>query len=170
MKELHETDMKLIDCGIYIALLGIGSFLIGRLLPKRLFRWDAFPYKSLPFERDGRIYERLHISRWQKRLPDMSRIFTRLMPPKRISLRPTPEQLERMLQETCVAEFTHAVLSLAGLGLIKIWAGAGGWLVYAAYVLLGNLPFILIQRYNRPRLKLLLEKSRERERARSKRD
>lgn len=162
--------MRLIHCGIYMLLLGAGAFLLGRLLPKRLFHWDRFPYKSLPFEREGRLYEaKLHISRWQKRAPDMSRLFLKLMPPKRLAKRPTSAQLERMLQETCVAEGTHAALCIAGLGLMKICPGAGGALIYGAYVLLGNLPFMLIQRYNRPRLKLLLEKCRAREKMLSER-
>ena len=38
--------------------------------------------------------------------------------------------------------------------------GAWGVLFYAAYFLLGNLPFILIQRYNRPRLVRIYEKKR----------
>lgn len=48
-----------------------------------------------------------------------------------------------------MAEMIHVLLSLTGLGCLVIWQGIGGVLVTAVYILLGNLPFILIQRYNR---------------------
>ena len=47
--------------------------------------------------------------------------------------------------------------------MLKIWPGAGGVLITVIYIVLGNLPFIIIQRYNRPRLqKLLMMQQRKR--------
>ena len=65
--------------------------------------------------------------------------------------------------ETCVAELTHALLCIAGLALLWLWPGTGGIVLFALYVLLGNIPFILIQRYNRPRLQKLLRAAERRE-------
>ena len=75
----------------------------------------------------------------------------------------TFSDLPRMIQETCVAEMIHVLLSLTGLGCLVIWPGIGGVLVTAVYILLGNLPFILIQRYNRPRLQRLLALQRRKQ-------
>ena len=61
-----------------------------------------------------------------------------------------------MIQETCVAELIHMLLSVTGLACLAIWPGLGGIAVTIVYILLGNLPFIIIQRYNRPRLERLL--------------
>ena len=60
-----------------------------------------------------------------------------------------------MIQETCVAELTHVLLSVCGLYALRLWPGAGGVLITAVYILFGNVPFIIIQRYNRPRLQRL---------------
>ena len=144
-------------CALYIAVLGAAMFLLGRVLPKRWFRWYVFPYQDFRFERRGRIYDRLGIRFWQKRAPDMSRLFRRLMPPKKLSGDLEIANLRLMLQETCVAEFTHWVLSILGLWCIRLWREQG-WLFWLVYFLLGNLPFILIQRYNRPRLASLLQR------------
>ena len=57
-----------------------------------------------------------------------------------------------MICETCIAELIHALLCLSGLYCLKLWPGAGGIIAAIVYILLFNLPFILIQRYNRPRL------------------
>ena len=154
--------MGFVKCACYIIVLGAANFLLGRLLPKRWFRYDAFPFRSFAFEREGRIYERLRIKRWQNKVPDMSRLFARLMPAKRLKGRPDEATLTVMLQETCVAEAVHWGLSAAGLLCLRLWRGLWGAAVSLAYFLLGNLPFILIQRYNRPRLAGLLERVRER--------
>ena len=107
-------------CLLYIAALGVLSFVVGRLIPK----------------------------------PDMSRIFVKIMPEKKLT-KENYENLPRMIEETCVAEWTHILLSIAGLGLLKIWSGVGGVCITIIYIVLGNLPFIVVQRYNRPRLQKL---------------
>ena len=42
--------------------------------------------------------------------------------------------------------------------------GTGGAVVTAIYILFGNLPFLIIQRYNRPRLQKLLAAQQRRSR------
>ena len=77
-------------------------------------------------------------------------------------------QAERLMQETCVAELVHDILAILTFGCVWIWPGWGLWLSIA-YVLIGHLPYIVIQRYNRPRLARMhaLLKARE-ERAKQK--
>ena len=149
--------MKLLYCVIYYIVLGVFSFLLGRILPKGWFNSRAFPYKPLDFE--AGLYKKLRVKQWQNTLPDMSCILPKLMPPKKMTA-DYGSRLPRMLQETCVAEFIHVLLSILGLFGICIMPDAWGALFYAAYFLLGNLPFILIQRYNRPRLVRVYEKKR----------
>ena len=75
-----------------------------------------------------------------------------------------------MIQETCVAELTHALLCLAGIAVFWIWPGPGGLILFLIDVFLGNLPFILIQRYNRPRLIRLMAAAERREERRREQD
>ncbi len=145
--------MGFLRCCVYYALLGVVSFFIGRLLPKRCFRSDRFPYRSAPWE--AKLYRALRVHDWQDKAPDMSRIVPKLIPAKKLDA-DFRTQLPRMLEETCVAEFTHFVLILLGFYALRLWPGPGGAIVTAIYILFGNLPFILIQRYNRPRLQRLL--------------
>lgn len=141
----------MLPCLIYLAVIGILSFVAGRLLPKKWFDPQAFPYRPFPFETDGALYRRLRIRKWQSRIPDMSRILPGLMPRKALVGKPTSGQLDVMLRETCVAECIHVLLCFCGLFCVRLWRGAGGVVVAALYIL-GNLPFVLVQRYNRPRL------------------
>lgn len=150
-------------CVIYIAVLGILSFIIGRLLPKGWFHADKFPYKTAAGEQ--KIYQALRVKSWQSKVPDMSRLFRHIMPAKKMTAE-TVADIPRMLEETCVAELTHTLLSILGLAMLWLWPGWGGIIVTIIYILLGNVPFIIIQRYNRPRLqRLYAMQQRKRERS-----
>lgn len=150
-------------CVIYIAVLGILSFIIGRLLPKVWFHADRFPYKTAAGEQ--KIYQALRVKSWQSKVPDMSRLFRHIMPAKKMTAE-TVADIPRMLEETCVAELTHTLLSILGLAMLWLWPGWGGIIVTIIYILLGNVPFIIIQRYNRPRLqRLYAMQQRKRERS-----
>ena len=150
---------EFVSCLVYAAALGVASFFLGRLFPKRWLHPDRFPFRTYAWE--SRLWKALQIRKWQAKVPDMSKLFTRLMPAKALT-RQTAQDLPLMIQETCVAELTHGLLCFAGFALPAIWPGAGGILFCIIYIVFGNLPFLLIQRYNRPRLQKLLEKQNRR--------
>ena len=152
--------MRVFYCLCYAAGLGVVSFVLGRLVPKEWFDYTRFPYRTFAFERNGKLYEALRVSRWQSRVPDMSRLFPKLMPPKKMPARPDEQTLLIMIRETCAAEATHKRLMLAGHGVLVLWPCVWGVLLYRVYAILGNLIFIIIQRYNRPRLVRLYERKR----------
>lgn len=142
-----------------LCMSGVG-FLVGRAMPKRWFKWDRFPYKELKIENGGQIYKKLMVHRWHKHVPDMSRIFKK-MPRKGINGMVKEDTIVLMTQETCIAECTHWVLALLGFSCVFIWPGIGGVIVSLIYLFMGHLPYILIQRYNRPRLVKVLNKMQE---------
>lgn len=149
----------------YVAVLAAVSFIsffAGRLavlvserfFPGHFFCADHFPYCPHSFEREGRIYEAFGVRAWKDRLPDMSRILravSGIIPEKNISARPDSRSVGILLRETCVAEWVHGCLALFGLGCALLWRSRMGWVLGVLYAL-GNLPFVIIQRYNRPKL------------------
>lgn len=139
------------DCFWYLILTGILSFFVGRLLPKKWFHWNRVPYRAYAWEKNGKVYDALHIHRWQNKMPDMSKIFPKWIPPKSL-IGDYRQRLPLMIQETCVAECIHVLLCVSGLYCLWLWPGIGGVVVWLLYSLAFNLPYILIQRYNRPRL------------------
>lgn len=150
-------------CVKYLAGTGAAGFLLGRALPKQWFLWDCFPYKEHLCERGGRIYEKLQIKVWQNRIPDMSKIIPSLIPPKQFS-RGDIANLPGMIRETCVAELIHWLLCFSGLACLKLWPGGGG-AVITVLNLIVNLLYVIIQRYNRPRLLRLLRNTEKRYRS-----
>lgn len=135
---------------LYIALVGLAAHWIGEALPRAWFHFDRPPYRACRWERDGAVYQRIRIQRWKDALPDKSR-HARGVFKKQIRQTPTAATIERFLQETCVAECVHWALMLFSPGLMLFLPGAAGAVAAVLYAL-SNLPFILIQRYNRPRL------------------
>ncbi len=139
------------NCVRYYVTISIVAFILGRIVPKHWMRWDVFPFRSAGFEKNGKIYERIGIRYWQKKVPDMSKMFPFLMPPKSMK-GDYQSRLPLMIQETCVAELVHGILCILGFHGLRLWPGAGGFAMCMIYVFLLNFPFLLIQRYNRPRL------------------
>lgn len=154
---------SLIGCIIYLMVIGILLFFIGRIVPKKRFHYDRFPYRLFGFERGGQVYHVIGIRKWKNTFPDMSIIFPKLIPSKKLPGNVNAAHIELMIQETCVAELTHFLLGILGLGCVLVWRSTEGWILASLYAL-GNVPYILIQRYNRPKLVLLLYKLRNKER------
>lgn len=137
---------------LYLLSIGILSFLLGRLYPRAWLHEHRFPFKSFAFEKNGKIYHKLKIMEWKTKLPDMSMIMSKLipgfMPKKRLE---EINNLPTLIKETCIAEGTHFWVSVFGFGCVFIWKGIGGWILSLLFLMI-NLPFIIMQRFNRPRL------------------
>ena len=146
----------LIYSALYVLVCGILAHFVGEALPRRWFRPEKFPYAPWKWEREGRVYRSLGIEGWKDRMPDMSRVCKKMVP-KRFSGFPTVESVERLLAETCVAEAVHGALCLLAPVIRLFWKNGVGWAL-AALVVLCNLPFMMIQRYNRPHLTALRER------------
>lgn len=155
-------------CAAYLLALALLAHPLGQRLPSR-FQPERFPFRAWKWEKGGRVYAKLHIDGWKKLVPDMSRVLPDMV---RKELPAggavTAEQAERLVQETCRAEVVHGASCLLGLACFWLWPGWGGVAVVLVWVLLANLPFILIQRYNRPRLARLAVLLRRREQRKGK--
>lgn len=148
--------MRILYCAIYIAVLGRVFLHIGNAYPRERFHPDQFPYRTADWEQDGKVYRKLGVQHWKDHLPDMSKV-TKGMYRKEIASRPTEESLTRLIQETCTAELVHWQLMVFSAPVVWLYPGIGGWIIWAACIL-GNLVFVIIQRYNRPRLVHALER------------
>ncbi len=152
--------MSLLYAVIYIAVLGILSHFVGQALPRARFSAESFPYRTADWENGGRVYEKLGIKHWKDALPDMSRIMPDMVK-KKLTGQNREQGMDVLIAETCVAECVHYWLIVLSLGIFLFWRGVWALVFWLVYNILGNVPFILIQRYNRPRL-VLLEQRRKR--------
>ena len=136
--------IALIRFALFCVIVGIVLMIVGMAIPRR-FRPDAFPFRPWRFE-TPEFFKRLRVSRWKGYMP--------------VSY----THLARLVQETCVAELTHWVL-MAICPASLVFAPCEWTPLFILLYDIGNLPFIVIQRYNRPRMMKILRMREERERA-----
>ncbi|MEA5054624.1 MAG: hypothetical protein VB093_14395 [Propionicimonas sp.] len=137
---------------VYV-LMTLGRMQWDVWLPAKFFDPDRWWYRTRDWERGGELYrELLRIDRWKDKVPAVD---GRTHFSKRHLLGDDPTYLRQFVMETCRGESNHlrAVLSTIPM---RLWTPLDVWMVCFLIALLGNLPFILIQRYNRPRLQRAL--------------
>lgn len=123
-----------------------------RQIPLAFFDQHAAWFRSFSFEDDGKFWQKqLRIARWKDRLPEGTQIDSSGFNKSRLQ-RKDHVYLHRFIVETCRAELTHWLL-LFSVCVFFLWNPLWAAVLNILYALLANLPFILIQRYNRPRLR-----------------
>lgn len=133
----------------WFAVIFLSGFL-WRQRPPRMFDHERFPFKPFGFEQDGTMYEKkMKIKAWKDMMPEAGGVF-KGFGKRHIELRDTA-YLETFVRETCRAETVHYTI-MAALPLFIIWNPPAAILIMIPIVLAGNIPCIIIQRYNRPRL------------------
>lgn len=153
--------MPFLYSALYVLALGIASHFIGEAIPRCWFSYSRFPYRTYGWEKNGKFYKKLHIDAWKDHMPDMSR-FMKDMVPKRVGKAPHSRDVWILVAETCRAEIVHLGLCVLSPVIWLFWKNPIG-IVLSVLVILCNIPFILIQRYNRPTLVVLARRLEARE-------
>ena len=146
---------------LYVGTIGLFSNVAALFIRRDKLREDRFPFKLYGWEKNGRVYDKLAIRKWKNHVPDVSRVFKPLMP-KRVTAGTKVGDLTMLIKECCVAELIHVALMILSAAVLMICPGAEGLILYLLCLLI-NLPFILIQRYNRPQLQVAVRRLEQRE-------
>ncbi|HRZ45979.1 MAG TPA: glycosyl-4,4'-diaponeurosporenoate acyltransferase [Candidatus Paceibacterota bacterium] len=113
------------------------------------------PGNTFGWERGGRFYEAVfRIKEWKNRLPDAARWFGGGFAKGALAGK-QGGYLQRFIRETWRGELCHWA-AIACAPVFFLWNPWWGDSIIAAYALAANLPCILVQRYNRQRLRRLL--------------
>lgn len=137
--------------GAFHALTGYAAHRLG---DERLSH-DGWLLRQRSFENGGRWYrDRLRIHRWKDRLPEAGALFAGGMSKRELPAFDAAG-LELFARETRRAELAHWWALLCG-PLFALWNPPLATALLIAYGVLVNLPFVLIQRYNRFRIEALL--------------
>lgn len=139
--------------GAFHAATGYAAY---RLDERRLSH-DGWLLRPRRFETSGRWYRRwLRIDRWKDRVPEAGGLFR-----GGVSKRHLPAYdaagLQLFVRETRRAELAHWWAMCCGL-LFVLWNPPLAAALLIGYGVVANLPFIVIQRYNRFRIHALLER------------
>ena len=115
------------------------------------FHPGSFLYRTRKWEGAGKFYKKyLLVKKWKSLLPDGAKFWKNGFEKKFVGMK-DPVYLEQFIKETCRAELTHWMLILIS-PLFFLWNPVNAGLLIVLYALASNLPCIIAQRYNRPRL------------------
>lgn len=127
-------------------------------IPLSYFEKDNKVFKTRKWEQSGQIWQKIFkVKKWKSRIIEGSSIAKESYDKSHLHGTKRSD-LSTFAAETRRAELTHWMLILpAPLFFLwnPIWAG---W-VMIIYALIVNLPFIIIQRYNRGRILMILNKT-----------
>ena len=156
LKGLWEPLFVFLRMASIVGILGIIAFFTGESVPRERYDPERFPYKCYPWERGGQIYEKLGV-KWRKRHGiDMSRLLKGVFP-KQHTMSRDPEHLRRLVQEMCNAELVHWILTFLSPVFALLIEGWYGIVIAVGYAV-SNLGDVIIQRYNRPRINMILKR------------
>jgi glycosyl-4,4'-diaponeurosporenoate acyltransferase len=128
-------------------------------MPDDRFNATGLLAREKRWERAGRFYERwCRIKSWKDNLPDGGRWLSGGFSKAQLANK-SQAHLERFARETWRGELVHW-LALLCLPLFCVWNPWWGVLVNAAVAVALNLPCILAQRYNRARIRRVIERFR----------
>lgn len=151
-----SLPLTIVSYAVVWVILHFGCGFIAHALPERLFHPESGLGRVLrtrAWEHAGRFYRGLGIRRWKELLPEAGALFRGGFD-KRHLTSADPALLDRFLSETNRAEFSHWLTLLSGASFF-LWNPWWVGLFMMGYASVTNLPFIAIQRYNRPRLAAL---------------
>lgn len=141
----------------YIILWPIFQIVIGFLcnkIPDSYFHKKSLLHKTYKFEKNGTFYKKyFRIHQWKKLIPDGAKAYKNGFQKKHLKTI-EPDYIYAFIAETTRAELMHW-LSIIPFFIFGFWSPAFVIWIMLAYALLVNIPPILAQRYNRPRLKKL---------------
>lgn len=120
-------------------------------MPERWFEQDLALYRSWSFEKEGKLWNTLfRVKRWKHLIPDGTIVLRSGFNKKTLQGR-DPLLVAKFLRESRRAELNHW-LSILPSVLFFLWNPLWAGYIMVAYALLFNVPIIIAQRYNRPRL------------------
>lgn len=155
IKYVIETVLLLLFFLITINI--IIPWLVRFLVPKRLFDENIWLFKERSFE--SSFYRKIKVNKWKGKLPDAERLirFQRSYLPQNID----KSYINRFITECCIAELGHLAVGISGFFslLFPVFFPQNLQLrvgiiffVMSVIDLFAQSLFIIIQRYNRPRL------------------
>lgn len=120
------------------------------------FNPHSILFKTRSWELNGMIYQSVfRVRRWKRLLPSGGKIFGLFSINEFHSS--TQNYVRKWIAESCRAEFTHWIAILPVFFFI-LWNPIEAWIINIVYALCANIPCIISQRYNRPRVLFLAKR------------
>jgi len=132
-------------------LMQVSIAMLGNRISDRRFSPNSFWLKTRKWEDNGRFYKRvLKVDRWKHLIPDGANTHKTGFRKKQLSSYDL-QYIQAFIAETGRAEIFHW-LQIVPFWVFGLWSPPFVIWIMLGYALAVNLPCIILQRYNRPRL------------------
>lgn len=139
-------------------IISVALTFICEKLPDQICDYKKWLFRERNWENGGRFYDRVfHVKDWKAKLPDISEFLKWRFSKKHLG-KVNDNYLGIFLIESCRSECTHWMIIFSTI-LFSLWEDLLTVMGMFLFACILNLPYIIIQRYNRPRLRRLLEKN-----------
>ncbi|MGP1907159.1 hypothetical protein ACTSEZ_03255 [Metabacillus sp. JX24] len=153
MSLLTGAESLFVNIAAWVGIHLSVSLLTSKMDSRQVCRFN-WMWNEKTVEKSGRLYERLMIKKWKDRMPEAGGLFPGGFSKKHLH---AAKDMERFVLETKRGELSHW-MQLIVFVLFFIWNTPAAGLINGLYAACFNLPFIMIQRYNRIRLNRALSK------------
>lgn len=155
MKDLPIIWLFVINALAWLSIQ-IGISAITNKIPIRWFVKYSWLFTSFHWEKEGVLWQDVaRVKAWKQYVPDGT-LFIRSGYNKKQLHGWDSASLSLFLLESRRAEFTHWI-SIPPALLFFLWNPMWAGYVNIAYALLFNVPLIILQRYNRPRIERIVK-------------
>ncbi len=145
---------------VVYAIMQLLRLVVDQHLPKSHTDLDRKIFQSYTWEDKGNFYDKyFKVSKWKDYLPSIN--FTAGFS-KRHIVENSSAYFEQFIREMNMSESNH-IRSILSTLVFAIWNPLNMFLLVMALSVLIQAPFIIIQRYNRPRMVAILESVKIRE-------
>ena len=144
-----------LNCFAWVVIHFGVAYLASRIRDDR-FKPRSVIFRTRPWERNGKIYQTIfRVKRWKPLLPSGGKLFGLFTINRFCSS--GRDYINKWITASCRAELTHWLAMLPVL-LFLIWNPFLAWIINVIYALFANMPCIISQRYNRPRVLALAKR------------
>ena len=157
---LSITSIIMLDVFLWFILhMGISMALLK--IPLATFEKENKWFRVYAWEKEGQFWQKnFNVRFWKDKLPDGATLFKMGFKKKHLRNR-NKSYFNEYIAESRRAELNHWLLILPA-PLFFLWNPPWASIVIICYALLANIPFIIIQRYNRPRFEQIQLKRKKR--------
>ncbi len=146
----------LVENLVLFALLSVIISFICAKIPQKIFSYRKWMFRERKWEKSGAIYQRIFkVKAWKRLLPELSDFIKSVLPKKYIK-EFSSAYLSKYLMESCRAEFTHWNIIISSF-VFCLWCEPKRSAMMILIAVALNMPYIIIQRYNRPRVIKMME-------------
>ena len=156
MSEIDAKNIILINF-LLMALWHLSILFLCMKLDSSFFDPRKFLYTARKWEKKGKFYTSvLKIKKWKDKLPQY--VCKNGFSKRSLNSKMDKQYMEKFIVETCRAEWNHFMCSM--YWVVSIFLNSSIYaVIFSLIPILANLPFLLIQRFNRIRLCRLIKHS-----------